>query len=63
MKAMILAAGLGTRLSPLTDHKPKALVPFQGVPLVERVVRRIARAGIGHIIVNVHHFGRCSLCF
>ena len=56
MKAMILAGGLGTRLSPLTDNKPKALVPFKGVPLLERVVRNIAAAGINHIIVNVHHF-------
>lgn len=56
MKAMILAGGLGTRLSPLTNNKPKALVPFKGVPLLERVVRNIAAAGINHIIVNVHHF-------
>lgn len=57
MKAMILAAGLGTRLKPLTNEKPKALVPFQGIPLLERVVRKLAAAGIDHIIINVHHFG------
>ena len=56
MKAMILAAGLGTRLSPLTDDKPKALIPFKGVTLLERVIRNLAAAGIDHIIVNVHHF-------
>ena len=56
MKAMILAAGLGTRLQPLTDDKPKALVPFKGVPLLERVIRNLARAGCNHIVVNVHHF-------
>lgn len=53
---MILAAGLGTRLRPLTDKQPKALVPFQGGPLVERIIRNIASAGIDHIVVNVHHF-------
>lgn len=56
MKAMVLAAGLGTRLRPLTDGKPKALVPFRGVPMVEGVIRRIAGAGIDQVIVNVHHF-------
>ena len=56
MKAMILAAGLGTRLSPLTDSKPKALVPFRGVPMVESVIRKLYGAGIHEIIVNVHHF-------
>jgi NDP-sugar pyrophosphorylase family protein len=55
MKAMILAAGLGTRLRPLTNDLPKALVPFKGVPLVERIIRNLAYAGIDHIIVNVHH--------
>ena len=53
---MILAAGLGTRLSPLTDSKPKALVPFNGVPMVEGVIRKLYGAGIREVIVNVHHF-------
>lgn len=56
MRAMILAAGLGTRLLPLTEEKPKALVPFRGIPLVERVIRNLASAGIDRIMVNVHHF-------
>jgi NDP-sugar pyrophosphorylase family protein len=56
MKAMILAAGLGTRLRPLTDNKPKALIPFKAIPLLERIIRNLALAGIDHIIVNVHHF-------
>jgi len=56
MKAMILAAGLGKRLQPLTDKQPKALVPFKGIPMLERVIRNLAAAGIDQIVVNVHHF-------
>jgi MurNAc alpha-1-phosphate uridylyltransferase len=56
MRAIILAAGLGTRLKPLTDQTPKALVHFKGVPMVERVVRKLAGAGIRKIMVNVHHY-------
>lgn len=52
---MILAAGLGTRLRPLTEKQPKALIPFKGVPLVERIIRNLASVGIDHIVVNVHH--------
>lgn len=55
MEAMILAAGLGTRLRPLTDRRPKALVEVGGVPLLERVARRLIAAGAGRLIVNVHH--------
>ncbi len=55
MDAMILAAGLGTRLRPLTDTVPKALVPVAGVPMIERVARRLAAAGADRLIVNVHH--------
>jgi NDP-sugar pyrophosphorylase family protein len=55
MRAMILAAGFGTRLRPLTETTPKALVPFKGVPLVERIIRNLVSAGITRIIVNVHH--------
>jgi MurNAc alpha-1-phosphate uridylyltransferase len=55
MRAIILAAGLGTRLQPLTDKIPKALVPFKGTPLVERVIRNLADAGVDQVMVNVHH--------
>lgn len=57
MDAMILAAGLGTRLRPLTDHTPKALVEVAGVPLLERVARRLIEAGADRLIVNTHHLG------
>ena len=53
---MIFAAGLGTRLKPLTDHMPKALVEVGGKPLLERVIKRLADAGFDHLVVNVHHF-------
>jgi len=53
--AMILAAGLGTRLRPLTDTVPKALVEVGGVPMLERVARRLVAAGADRLIVNVHH--------
>ncbi|MFA6798946.1 MAG: sugar phosphate nucleotidyltransferase, partial [Bacteroidales bacterium] len=56
MKAMILAAGLGTRLQPLTDSKPKALLEINGVSLLEMAIRRVAGAGIRDIVINVHHF-------
>ena len=53
MKAMIFAAGLGTRLRPLTDTVPKALVPVGGVPMLERVARKLGKASLGPIVVNV----------
>lgn len=56
MKAMILAAGLGSRMRPLTDTKPKALLEVNGVTLLERAIRHLQSAGIHQIIVNVHHF-------
>lgn len=56
MKAMILAAGLGTRLRPLTNDRPKALVEVAGHPLLEITLRRLASFGIRDVIVNVHHF-------
>ena len=56
MKAMILAAGLGTRLKPLTDRIPKALVEVEGVPMLERVILSLKRQGFDRIVVNTHHF-------
>ncbi len=56
MRAIILAAGLGSRLKPLTDNTPKALVSFRGKPMVERIIRNLADAGVKDIMVNVHHF-------
>jgi NDP-sugar pyrophosphorylase family protein len=55
MKAMILAAGIGTRLRPLTDTVPKALVEVGGMPMLEIVARRLINAGVTEIIVNTHH--------
>lgn len=56
MRAMILAAGLGTRLRPLTNDRPKALVEVAGHTLLEITLRRLASFGIREVIVNVHHF-------
>jgi len=56
MKAMILAAGLGTRLRPLTNRRPKALIEISGRTLLEITLRRLRRFGIGDVIINVHHF-------
>jgi NDP-sugar pyrophosphorylase family protein len=56
MKAMILAAGLGTRLRPLTDNRPKALVEVGGRTLLEIAIARLSSFGIREVIVNVHHF-------
>jgi NDP-sugar pyrophosphorylase family protein len=57
MKAMILAAGFGTRLRPLTDDRPKALVEIDGRTLLEIALTRLRTFGIQEVIVNVHHFG------
>jgi len=56
MKAMIFAAGLGTRLKPMTDIMPKALVPIAGKPLLEHVILKLKASKFDEIIVNVHHF-------
>jgi len=56
MKAMILAAGLGTRLRPLTNDHPKALVEVAGQTLLEITLRRLRQFGVREVIVNVHHF-------
>src|SRR2546426_5390025 len=56
MRAMILAAGLGTRLRPLTDTRPKALVEIAGRTLLEITLTRLRAFGITEVIINVHHF-------
>src|ERR1700685_3707936 len=56
MKAMILAAGLGTRLRPLTDDRPKALVEINGRTLLEITLSRVRAFGVREVIINVHHF-------
>lgn len=56
MKAMILAAGLGTRLHPLTHNKPKALIEIHGKTLLEIVLQNLIDAGVGEVIINLHHF-------
>lgn len=56
MRAMILAAGLGTRLRPLTDDRPKALVELNGRTLLEITISRLRQFGVTDIIINVHHF-------
>ncbi|MGB8493935.1 MAG: nucleotidyltransferase family protein [Candidatus Acidiferrum sp.] len=56
MKAMILAAGLGTRLRPLTDTRPKALVKVAGRTLLEITLTRLSSFGVRDVIINVHHF-------
>lgn len=53
---MIFAAGLGTRLKPLTDTMPKAMVPVGGQPLIARIINRLVAARATEIVVNVHHF-------
>ena len=57
MKAMVFAAGLGTRLRPLTNDRPKALVEVGGKTMLERVITHLAYCGVTDITVNIHHFG------
>lgn len=56
MKAMILAAGLGTRLKPFTNDTPKALVPILDKPVIEHVILKLKKQGFNEIIINIHHF-------
>jgi NDP-sugar pyrophosphorylase family protein len=57
MKAMVFAAGRGTRLKPLTDTRPKALIEVAGQTLLERVLRRLVAAGVTEAVINLHHLG------
>ena len=63
MKAMIFAAGLGTRLRPLTNDRPKALVEVGGTAMLERVINRLKSHGINEIVINIHHFGEKIIDF
>ena len=63
MKAMILAAGLGTRLKPLTDSRPKALVPLAEKPFLFYIIQKLISAGINQIIINIHHFPEAIIDF
>lgn len=56
MKALVFAAGVGSRLKPFTDFHPKALAPVAGVPMLQRVLERLRAVGIRNVVVNVHHF-------
>lgn len=60
---MIFAAGLGTRLRPLTDTLPKALVPVGGKPLLQHAIEKLTAAGFDEIIINIHHFGQQIIDF
>lgn len=57
MRAMLFAAGKGTRLRPITDQIPKALVPVAGKPLLAIIIERLRNAGVREIVINIHHFG------
>lgn len=58
MKAMIFAAGVGSRLKPLTDTTPKALLPIAGKPMLEHIIQKLKAAGFDEIVINIHHLGR-----
>ena len=61
--AMILAAGLGTRLGALTQDKPKAMVPLNGKPLLQHCIENLIANGFHHIVINMHHFGEQIMDF
>jgi len=63
MNAFILAAGLGTRLKPLTDTMPKAMVPVNGKPLVQILIEKLIGIGVREIVINVHHFAQQIIDF
>ena len=63
MNALIFAAGLGTRLKPLTDTMPKAMVPINGKPLVQILIERLKAIGVTEVVINVHHFAQQIIDF
>lgn len=63
MKALIFAAGKGTRLKPFTDHHPKAMAPVNGIPLLERNIKYLQSFGINDFVINIHHFGEQIIDF
>ena len=63
MKAMIFAAGIGSRLRPITDSIPKALVPVGGVPMIQRTLLRLKDAGFNDVTINIHHLGQQIIDF
>ena len=58
MKAMIFAAGIGSRLKPITDTLPKALVPICGEPLLLHLIKKLKRYGYNDAVINLHHFAQ-----
>ena len=58
MNALIFAAGLGTRLKPLTDTMPKAMVPVNGKPLLQILIEKLKTIGVTKVVINVHHFAQ-----
>ena len=63
MKALIFAAGLGSRLKPLTDNTPKALIPVGGKPMLEHVILKLKESGFDQIVINIHHLGQQIIDF
>lgn len=63
MKAMIFAAGLGSRLKPLTDLTPKALLPVAGKPMLEHLILKLKAAGFDRLVINIHHHGEQIIDF
>lgn len=63
MNALIFAAGLGTRLKPLTDTMPKAMVSINGKPLVQILIEKLKSIGVNEIVINVHHFAQQIIDF
>jgi NDP-sugar pyrophosphorylase family protein len=63
LNALIFAAGLGTRLKPLTDTMPKAMVPINGKPLVQILIEKLTSMGVNEVVINIHHFAQQIIDF